>query len=133
MGVADPIPNELPDVSPQRIVVSKVLADWWVKLGRPTTPLSKSGQKLMDIIIATWEDLFREESVLWYKEREDYKKSELPISKQVEKHTGRSLASYPMYIYQVMKGLFPNFNSTERKNCFKMCRKWPMFQMAKKL
>ena len=105
----------------------------WVYFGKPKTPLSKSGGKLMDVLIATWEDLLPKESKKWYKQRENYQKAELPIKQQVKKHTGRSLASYPSYIYFMMKRLFPNFNPTERKNCIKMVKKWPQFQMARKV
>jgi len=120
-------------VPPQQNAVSKVLSEMWITLGKPATPLTKSGQKMMEIIIATWEDLFPKESKEWLKDRADYKKAEKSISEQVKKRTGRSLASYPFYIYQVMKTLFPNFDPTERRNCFKMVKKWPMFQFANKV
>ena len=120
-------------VSGEAVAVSKILTDMYIQLGRPATPFTKSGERLMNILIATWEDLMPDEAKKLHQQRKDYKKVELPIKEQVRKHTGRSLASYPMYIYRMMKKLFPDFNSTERKNCMKMVKKWPIFQMANKV
>ena len=120
-------------ISKESNAVSKVLSDFYIKLGRPSTPLSESGTKLMNILIATWKDLMPKEAMEWKKQRENYKKAELSPKEQVRKHTGRSLASYPMYIYRLMKKLFPEFDATERKNCMKMVKKWPLFQMANKV
>ena len=127
------IPSGYQIVPGEVVAVSKVLSDMWIRLGRPTTPFSKSGGKLMDILIATWEDLYPDESRKWTLMRANYKKVEKTTRQQVKQRTGRSLASYPMYIFQVMKKLFPTFNPAERKNCMKMVRKWPMFQMCQKV
>lgn len=120
-------------VVPKEIVaVSKILSDMWDKLGRPNTPLSPQGEKLMNILIASWEDLLPEEAVDWKEKRTQYQVFEKTIHQQVKGRTGRSLASYPMYIYKIMKHLFPEFDATKRQNCFKMIKKWPIFRMANK-
>jgi hypothetical protein len=64
--------------------------------------------------------------------RAEYKGSELDIKDQVKKKTGRSLASYPYPIYAMMKKLFPKFNPTERNNCMKMVKRFPIFRFANK-
>lgn len=109
-----------------------VISDWWQKLGRPDTPLSESGTKLMDIVIAVWEDLYPRERIEWLALRQEYKKAELSTLEQVRKQTGRSLASYPLPIYNMMRKVFPNFDPTKRANAMKMVKRWPMFQMANK-
>src|SRR3990167_6016281 len=117
-------------VNPEIVAVTKILAGMWEKLGRPDTPFTESGAKLMEILISSWYDLFPEEAKEWEANRKDYKTTEMTTKQHVKKHTGRSLASYPMYIYKVMKRLFIGFDPTERKNCFKMVKKWPMFQFT---
>lgn len=87
----------------------------------------------MDLIIAVWEDLYPVDRETWYAERKRYKTAELSINEQVAKGTGRSLASYPMPIFKLMQVVFRGFDPAERKNCIRMVRKWPMFQMANKV
>lgn len=122
--------EEVPRVS---LAASKILADVWQGLGKPTSPLTDSGQKLMKIIISVWEDLYPKDSKEWYEMRTEYKNSELTIREQVHKHTGRSLASYPVPIYLLMKKLFPTFKLSERKNNIKLVSVFPMFQMCQKV
>ena len=124
--VYDEIPKEA-------LSASKAVVFAWEATGKPTTPLSTSGKKVMDVIIAVWEDLYPIERKLWLEERETYKKAELSIKEQIRKRTGRSLGSYPYPIYQMMKKVFPKFNSTERKNMIKMVGKWKMFQFTNKV
>lgn len=125
--------DEYQIISSERIAVTQALSNLWEKFGRPSSPLSKSGKKLVDVLIATWEDLFPEESKIWHEQRKNYKAAELDIKQQIKGHTGRSLASYPMYIHKMLKVLFPEFDHTERKNCIKMVKEWPMFQFANKV
>ena len=115
------------------VTASKWLTDLWIQLGRPQTPLTDAGSKLMKVIIAVWEDLYPQESKLWWEGRSEYKKEELDIKTQVHKRTGRSLASYPFPIFMMCKRLFPDFKMGERKNAIKMARRFPMFQMANKI
>ena len=109
-----------------------IISDWWIKLGKPDTPLTDSGEKLMNIMIAVWEDLYPRERIEWLALRQEYKKAELSMLEQVRKQTGRSLASYPLPLYNMMKKVFPNFDPTKRDNAMKMVKKWPMFLMANK-
>jgi len=121
------------DSVPQEAVsASGLLASAYIKAGRPQTPFTKAGAKIMDVIIAIWHDLYPIESEIWYNERKEYKKNEKSITDQVHGRTGRSLASYPLPIYRVMGVVFPNFKPAERKNCLKMVKKWPLFRFANK-
>ena len=117
----------------EAVLASKWLIDIYVALGRPPDPFTKTGEKLTNIIIAVWEDLYPIDSKIWHEERKEYQKNEMSISSQVSKHTGRSLASFPYPIYKMMKVVFPHFKIAERKNCIKMVKKWPMFRMANKI
>lgn len=133
--IVDPKLNldEYEVIPPQAVASANILTDFWIRLGRPNTPFTPAGEKLMKLIIATWEDGYPKEMREWYKDRQDYQKAEMGITEQVHQRTGRSLASYPMPIYNMMKKLFVGFDPTERKNCIKLVRKWPMFRMANKV
>jgi len=120
-------------IPPQAVISTKILMDMWERLGRPTTPFVPSGEKLMNIIIAIWEDGYPKQAREWYEARKQYQNNELSISTQVSRRTGRSLASYPMPIYNIMRRLFKGFDPAERKNCMSMVKKWRMFQMANKV
>lgn len=120
-------------VAKEAVVASKMLIDAYQRLGSPQTPFTRAGQKMMNIIIAVWEDLYPIESKIWNAEREEHLKSEMSIRNQVLKHTGRSLASYPFPIFKMMKVVFPDFNPAERKNCMSIVKKWPMFRMVNKV
>lgn len=120
-------------VPPESVAASKIIVDFWDRLGKPQDPLSKTGEKLMKIMIAVWEDLYPLEAYRWLKQRKEYKSSELTIGEQVKQHTGRSLASYPYPIYQMMKVVFPEFDPVKRENCIKMVKKFPIFQFANKV
>ena len=119
--------QELP---PTVTFASKMLAQTWEILGKPEDPLSEAGSKLMYAVIAVWEELYSDDAKKWAEDRKDYKKAELSTREQVAHHTGRSLASYPFPIFQMMKKLFPKFKATERQNCMKMVARFPMFLMA---
>lgn len=118
--------------SNQAIVVTDLILRMWEKLGCPEDMFSESGQKLMSVIIATWEDTFPNESAQWYQERKDYQNEELDIRQQVSGNTGRSLASYPYYIYSVMKIVFPKVKFGDRNTVLKLVKHYPMFRMARK-
>jgi hypothetical protein len=120
-------------IPPEANAASKAIVDMWKILGRPQDPFSESGAKMMDLIIAVWEDLYPKDRQEWYAARSLYQNSEKTISEQVSHHTGRSLASYPYPIYTLMHSIFRNFDPTERDNCMKMVKKWPMFRMANKV
>lgn len=120
-------------VPPHYVVSSKMIIDLWEKLGKPQNPFSNSGRKVLDFIIEVWKELYPSDYENWLAIRSDYKKSELSIEEQVRKETGRSLASYPMFVYKVMKVVFPNFDPAERKNCMRMAKLYPIFRFANKL
>jgi len=121
------------EIPKEAVLASKWLTDLWVKLGRPQTPFTPSGAKLMNVIIAVWEDTYPIQVKAWTDERATYKKEELLITEQVHRQTGRSLASYPMPIFRMMKKVFPNFKVGERKNTIRLVRKWPMFRFCQKI
>lgn len=125
--------DEYEVITPEANASSKAISDMWIRLGKPNSPLSESGVKLMDIIISVWADLNPKEYRDWTANRAEYKDHELDIKEQVKKHTGRSLASYPYPVYQIMSKVFPNFNSTERENCIKMIKKFPIFKLPNKI
>lgn len=125
--------EEYEEIPKEAVAASKVLVDLWIKLGRPQTPLSDSGEKIVNLMIAIWEDCYPLQAKMWYADRKEYRNNEMTTSEQVHKKTGRSLASYPLPIYSMMKKVFKGFDPAERKNCMKMVHKWPMFQMANKV
>ena len=120
-------------IPPQAVASVQILMKMWEQLGRPETPFTPSGAKLMNIIIAVWEDGYPDQARKWAADRQEYKKNEMSVKEQVSKKTGRSLASYPLPIYNIMGKLFPKFKAAERKNCMKMVRKWPIFRLANKI
>jgi len=120
------------DIIPsEKVAASKILVDMWIKLGKPQDPLSTQGKKLMEILISTWQDLDPVEATKWWTMRSDYQENEMDLKDQVKKHTGRSLASYPLYIYRIMQKLFPSFDIGQRDNAIKMVRAFPIFRLAR--
>lgn len=103
------------------------------KLGKPEDPLSESGKKMMDVILATWEDTYPFEYYEWKSIRDEYKDNELDIHDQVKQGTGRNLAAYPMYVLQVMKRIFPNWDPIKRENCMALVREYPIFRMCNRV
>jgi hypothetical protein len=116
----------------QGYAISHVISSLWDQLGKPDTPFSESGEKLMDLIIATWEDTFPKQHKQWIEERKLMHSSELSNREKIKKHTGRNLAAYPYYVYKMIKLVFPNFNFMERENQLKLVKKWPVFRMVEK-
>jgi hypothetical protein len=122
------------DIIPKaNMAAARALEYAYVRLGKPQDPFTTSGTKLVDVMISIWEDMYPLDAKTWYETRKEYKNAELTISEQVHKRTGRSLASFPLPIYQMMKKVFKGFDPAEKKNCLKMVSKWPMFQMANKV
>ena len=120
-------------VNPTANTASKAIVDVWKQLGQPQTPFSESGKKMMNVLIAVWEDCYPLDAKIWMEQRRNYKANELSHHEQIKHHTGRSLASFPLPIYSLMKVVFKGFDPGERKNCMSMCKEWPMFQMANAL
>lgn len=133
MQTADELPlDQFEEIPQTAVIASKLIADTYIRLGRPPTPFSESGQKFMNFLIAVWEKLYPVDAQIWHDKRKEYQNAELSISEQVSKRTGRSLASYPLPLYQMMKKTFVGFDAAERKNCMKMVKLWPMFKFANK-
>lgn len=120
----------LPDVVNEALIAIMLT---WDKLGRPKTVFSESGEKLMQVIIATWQDLYPKESRDWLQARLEYKRDEKSISQQVSSHSGRSLASIPLYIHKIMKAVFKEDTNLDRKYYIKLVKDFPIFQMANKV
>lgn len=128
------IGNDIYDeIHPQAVVASKVVTDMWLQLGKPTDPFSEAGKKLVDLIIAVWEDCYPNDAKEWRAARAEYQGAEKTIQEQVRQKTGRSLASYPYAVFAMMTAVFSGFDPAERKNCIKMVELWPMFRFANKV
>lgn len=125
--------DEYEVIPPQAVAASEAVVRTWIHLGRPESPFTESGEKLMKVIIAVWEDTWPQQASEWHAMRKNYQDVEMDISEQVSKKTGRSLASYPYPLYTMMKKVFPKFDPGERKNAMKFVKKWPMFRMANKI
>lgn len=124
--------DQYEEIPREAVAASKIIVDFHKSLGEPKDPLSKNGEKLMTILISIWEDLYPLEAKLWYDERKEYQKEELSIGEQVNKGTGRSLASVPFPIYQMMKKVFPKYKLSKREDWLTFVKKYPMFRMANK-
>ena len=132
MGKTIKVGNEIFEEIPSKAVAaSKVLQDLFIKLGKPLTPLSKHGEQMMRFLIATWEDLYPKEVKEWSETVKDYRKEEMSIGQQVHNQTGRSLASIPFPIYQMMKKVFPEYKLEDKKAFKKFLETFPMFKMTK--
>jgi len=127
----DGVEYEVP--TDQALALSAAIANMWDFLGRPDTPLSDQGEKLVRVIVSAWEDTDPEAVRDWKAARDEYRETELDIKDQIKQHTGRNLASYPKFVYDIMKKTFPNFDFIERENCLKMVKRYPMFRLPNKL
>lgn len=125
-GVYEEIPREVN-------AASIIISDMQKKLGYPQDPYSDSGKKMMKILIAIWEDLYPHDAREWYATRKEYQSNELSITQQLAGHTGRSLASVPSQIYEMMKVVFPKYKCRKREDWMKLVKYYPMFQMANKV
>lgn len=104
----------------------------WEKLDRPGSVFTKNGEKLMEVFIASWQDLFPRESRRWIEERKMYQLAEKSIREQIKQHSGRSLASIPLYIYKLMKLFFKEDKNFDKEFYLKLIKKFPIFRMANK-
>lgn len=127
--------SEYEEIPKTAVVLSKMLDDVYKQLGRPQSMFSDSGKKMMEVIISSWEDLYPAESRAWYEERKTYQKEELTINEQVAKKSGRSLASIPFYVFQMMRIFFPNerYVLSDRTKAIKFVRKYPMFRWVNRI
>lgn len=124
-------PYEVP--SEPAIILTEFLYRVWDRLGRPTDPLSIPGKKLVEAIIMAYEKSYPTDWHQWLSQRYDYQHDELTISEQVKRDTGRSLASYPVFIYHILHKMFPDTDFSDRKFVIKFVQQFPMFRMANKV
>lgn len=113
------------------IILTEFLYRVWDKLGRPEDPLSTPGKKLVEAIIMAYEKAYPIEWHKWLSQRSDYQSDELTLHEQLK--TGRSLASYPVFIYHILHKMFPNTDFSERKFVIKFVKAFPMFRFANKV
>lgn len=126
-GVEYEIPNR------QAVAASKIAVEVYETLGRPTNVFSKSGTRMLQILISIWEDSYPEEAKQWHAEREAHKKAEMTIKEQVSKQTGRSLASYPLFLYKAMKLFFTDNKFSDRETVLKLVKRFPIFKMVNQI
>jgi hypothetical protein len=130
----DSILKDYVEVPQILIGASQWAVDAWIRLGRPSSPFTDSGERLMKVLISMWEELYPNDSKQWYADRAEYQKEELSVSTQISKHTGGSLASFPYPLFRLMKRFFPDIKFSGiggREVCKKMVRRFPMFRMSK--
>lgn len=128
------IEGELYDVIPDVLnEAANYLMIAYKDLGQPTTVFSEAGEKMLKVIFATWQDIFPRESKQWIKNRERYKKSEKSIKEQVKEHTGRNLASIPLYVYKMMGKFFTDDEDQNRDYYLKLAAKFPEFRLANRV
>lgn len=120
-------------IAPHVVAATNAIMYAKEKLGNPTSPTSEQGKKLMHVIVSVWEDLLPVEARDWHEARKDYQSNELDISTQVKNHTGRSLASVPLFIHKIMNLVFPDFDSSKRESYIDLVKAFPMFRMANKI
>lgn len=122
--------EEYEEIPKEASAAARILSEIYIKLGSPQDPYSKAGEKMMDLIISVWEDLYPRDAHEWYQSRANYQRAELSTKEQVRKRTGRSLASIPSPIYELMKVLFKDYKLSHRDDYIKLVKKYPMFRMA---
>lgn len=121
------------DVIPgEAVAASRAIVDVHERLGRPDTPLSDAGSKVMDVIVSVWEDLYPDQRKRRWNEIKKYRKNEISNRQKVKKKTGRNLASIPTPVYSMMRKVFPNFKMDNREDFMKLVRKYPYFQVTEK-
>lgn len=115
--------------SPITVGLSGVIVDKWKSLGKPTDLFTPSGNQMMHFIIHTWATMYPDDAADWTRHRTEHLNSEMSITEQVHQHTGRSLASFPPYIYKIMKRIFTD-NKWNRETFIKMVKLYPIFRFA---
>lgn len=124
--------NDYEIIPPHLSSATEMIASLWDKLGRPKDPLSKTGRKLVEFIFDCYKELFPYEYAQWVENLKLHKKEEWSITEQVRKHTGRSLLSYPYWVFMILKKVFPTFDFVKRENALKIAKIFPQFKIANK-
>jgi len=120
-------------IPPHLSTLTLYITNLWEGLGKPTDPLSSQGQKLVNFIFDAYEELYPEEYKAWREAIKEYQSAEKSIHEQVKYHTGRSLISYPTWVYHILRKVFPAFNFHKRENAMKMAKTFRQFQVANKV
>lgn len=128
LNIGNDVYEEIPK---HATVASRVIADMHKQLGEPDTPLSDAGEKMMNILIAIWEDMYGDDVAQWTASRKEYQGAEMTTREQIKHKTGASLASVPFPIYQMMKKVFPQYKLSSRDDWMKFLQRYPMFSLSK--
>ncbi len=115
----------------EAIKITQYIVGIWEKVGRPNDPLSKTGQVVVKAIIYAYEKTYPIEWSEWLEERKEYQNNELSLYEQIK--TGRSAASYPMFIYNILRKVFPQTDFSNREFIFKFVKQFPVFQVARRI
>lgn len=114
----------------EAVMITEYFMRVWEKLGRPSDPLTRTGQAMVDAVILAYEKTYPNEWHQWLENRKEYQDNELTLHEQLQ--TGRSLASYPVFIYNSLKRLFPNTDFSDRDFVFKFIKLYPAFRVCGK-
>jgi hypothetical protein len=120
-------------IPPHLSTLTSFIVEVWQRLGKPTDPLSEAGQKLVNFVFDSYEELYPQEYKAWRESIKEYQLAEKTLTEQVRKHTGRSLISYPYWVFMILKKLFPNFDFVKRENALKIAKTFKQFQVANKV
>jgi hypothetical protein len=128
------IGNEEYDViPPQSVAASKMVTDAYIKAGSPTSPFTKQGEEIMNVIVAVWMDLYPKQYVEWVGMKKEHIKEEMSAKDQVKEQTGRSLVSFPTPVYKLMQVFFKDFTMNDRDEVIKFAKRYPIFAMSSHL
>lgn len=127
------VDNELMEVPKSALLASKYLSDFYFQIGKPDSPLTPTGQKVMAVIEAIWTELYPLDAKTWSNDMTEYKNAELSTRQQVAQNTGRSLASVPLPIYQMMTKVFKDYKLDSREDWMKFLKTFPQYRAANKL
>lgn len=128
------IDGEIYDIpSDFSIALSTELVRVWVGLGQPTDLFTVAGDKMMKVIIASWEDAFPAEAASRREDLISIKSEQMTTKEQIKGHTGRQLASIPYYIMKLMKAIFKENKLGDRENMIKLVKLYPMFSLVEKV
>lgn len=113
----------------QAIVISNILSKAWTAFGQPDTVLSKGGKKLMTVIISAWQDSFPAEVREWEAQRTDELLNERSLKDSV-KSGGMNTATYPYWLFQMMKWGFPNERFGKKEVVSFLLDNFPVFRTS---
>ncbi|MCK9355138.1 MAG: hypothetical protein M0P59_13420 [Gallionella sp.] len=96
------------------------------RLGNPTDISTESGLKLMDAIIGAWQKHFAQEAADWTHDRKLDLANEKTLHELAStKSFGYNPASYPHYLFKLIKVMFPHLKLQNKKVYMKLLRIYP--------